>query len=74
MRELPESQDSVIANAEHLDLAWLTEEQVLLAMPLVPLHSSTAQCIPRDDADTKPSLRGETPFARLRELMNKQFS
>jgi len=44
MNELPEAQDSVIANAEQLDLQWLAEEQLLLAVPLVPLHSATEEC------------------------------
>jgi uncharacterized protein len=34
----PEGFEPVIANASRLDLAWLAEEQLLLALPLVPLH------------------------------------
>ena len=73
MDELPDSQDSMIADAGQLDLGWLTEEQLLLAMPLVPLHAEgrcageTTRTIAPVSA--KDDVEKQTPFANLRELM-----
>jgi uncharacterized protein len=72
MSLLSESQDSVIADAEHLDLGWLTEEQLLLAMPLVPLHANEDECRPRAEPTSYADSERQTPFAQLRELMKKQ--
>jgi len=72
MSELPEAQDSVIANAEQLDLKWLTEEQLLLAVPLVPLHADAEECDSAvRDQDSIPVDKRNTPFAQLRELLKK---
>jgi len=72
MSELPEAQDSVIANAEQLDLKWLTEEQLLLAVPLVPLHADAEECESAvRDQDSIPVDKRNTPFAQLRELLKK---
>ncbi|HTE41276.1 MAG TPA: DUF177 domain-containing protein [Steroidobacteraceae bacterium] len=79
--ELAETQDAVVADASRFDLALLVEEQLLLAVPLVPLHTSEA-CAAVSLTDVEPSAekkvaaaeaRVETqhPFANLRELMNK---
>ena len=76
MSQLPDAQDSMIADAAHLDLAWLTEEQLLLAMPLVPLHedghcgASAAQL--SEIGEASAAAETQTPFAQLRELMKKQ--
>jgi uncharacterized protein len=71
MDELPDSQDSLIADAAQLNLAWLAEEQLLLAMPLVPLHAENCgvQIEPSIGPDVEEK---QTPFAQLRELMKKQ--
>jgi uncharacterized protein len=42
--QLPEQQDAIVADAARLDLVWLLEEQLLLAMPLVPTHGSADEC------------------------------
>ena len=36
----PGGYEPVVANPSRLDLGWLAEEQVLLALPLVPMHES----------------------------------
>jgi uncharacterized protein len=36
----PGGYEPVVANPSRLDLGWLAEEQVLLALPLVPAHDS----------------------------------
>ena len=61
-----------IANAEQLDLKWLTEEQLLLAVPLVPLHADAEECESAvRDQDSIPLDKRNTPFAQLRELLKK---
>jgi uncharacterized protein len=72
MNELPDTQDSMIADAAHLDLAWLTEEQLLLAMPLVPLHADGKCGSQFEPQTTDETPDKQTPFAQLRELMKKQ--
>ncbi|HYM36454.1 MAG TPA: YceD family protein [Steroidobacteraceae bacterium] len=73
MRELPDEQDSIVANAEHLDLVWMTEEQLLLAMPLVPLHAKIEECGLQAEQEAPVQIaEKQTPFANLRELMSKQ--
>jgi len=44
MDQVPEAQDVVIADATRLELSWLLEEQLLLAMPLVPTHATADEC------------------------------
>jgi uncharacterized metal-binding protein YceD (DUF177 family) len=41
---LSESQDAIVADPTKLDLASLTEEQLLLAAPLVPVHEAVEDC------------------------------
>ena len=83
MDQLPEQQDSMIANAAQLELGWLLEEQLLLAMPLVPLHAKLAECAQiasnvetnevkqRDTPQSAASLDTQRPFADLRELLSQ---
>jgi uncharacterized protein len=81
--QLPEAQDAVIADAIRLELSWLLEEQLLLALPLVPAHATSGECaqsraVSKSDsaADEEPDApEGEPaetqrPFANLRELLN----
>jgi uncharacterized protein len=84
MDQLPEQQDAVIANVTQLELGWLLEEQLLLAMPLVPLHAKLTECaqgassveandlIERDAPQSAASLDTQRPFADLRELLNQR--
>jgi uncharacterized protein len=75
--------EPVVANVSRLDLRWLAEEQVLLALPLVPMHEN-ADCAenvalsdvdaPDSDelaADADEEVR-QQPFRNLRDLMRKQ--
>jgi uncharacterized protein len=86
MDQLPEQQDAAIADATRLELDWLLEEQLLLAVPLVPLHATTAECAQgaSNNADSSQTAkRGESqspvalsetqrPFADLRDLLNQR--
>jgi uncharacterized protein len=78
----PGGYEPVVANASRFDLRWLAEEQVLLALPLVPKHEDE-RCIehvlsvvdesegeqPADDAEEEGR---QQPFRNLRDLMRKQ--
>jgi uncharacterized metal-binding protein YceD (DUF177 family) len=84
MDQLPEQQEAEIANDTQLELGWLLEEQLLLAMPLVPLHAKLTECaqgassveandlIERDAPQSAASLDTQRPFADLRELLNQR--
>jgi uncharacterized protein len=71
----PGGYEPIVAEAEHLDLRWLTEEQVLLSLPLVALHedeSCADEAVDRTGA--APSEGDEIrqhPFKNLRDLMRK---
>lgn len=81
----PEGFEPVIAVATRLDLAWLAEEQLLLALPLVPLHEE--MCVQLDDlpqagpaaqatpaeagADEDEQVRNQ-PFRDLRQLLGRK--
>lgn len=82
----PGGYEPVVANASRLDLAWLAEEQALLALPLVPMHesedcaaaaaadeiaSTEERADEGEDADDAPG-RTHHPFQNLRDLMRKQ--
>jgi len=77
--EVPGGYEPVIGEAERVSLAELIEEQALLGLPLVPVHEDAAGCAAA--AGAKPPARVEeaeasveekqTPFANLRELLDK---
>jgi uncharacterized protein len=71
----PGGHEPIIADADHLDLRWLTEEQVLLSLPLVALHDDeNCSDVVIDQADAAPSEDDEIrqqPFKNLRNLMRK---
>jgi uncharacterized protein len=80
----PGGYEPVIAKASRLDLRWLAEEQVLLALPLVPMHEN-ADCIEKvvasssaedesesAEADDAEEAVTQQPFRNLRDLMRKQ--
>jgi len=71
---LAPEQDVIVAEVERLDLRWLTEEQLLLASPLVPLHTDAAECGIVEVKEKAASVPAETqrPFAGLREMLKKQ--
>lgn len=83
----PGGYEPVVVKASRLDLAWMAEEQALLALPLVPMHESedcgaavasqeTASTEEReDDAEDAEAATGATthqPFRNLRDLLRKQ--
>ncbi|AMN47274.1 hypothetical protein ACG33_09235 [Steroidobacter denitrificans] len=74
----PGGYEPVISDPARLDLRWLVEEQMLLALPLVPMHEHEdcvsaggmplVAVLPQDEAP------GETqmPFHNLRDLLRRQ--
>ena len=77
--------EPVVAKASRLELSWLAEEQVLLALPLVPMHENedcaaavaSIEAAPAPEAadeDESEPKAGKThqPFQNLRDLLRKQ--
>ncbi|NJD30977.1 MAG: hypothetical protein FIB04_03745 [Gammaproteobacteria bacterium] len=74
--EAPGGFDPVVGDAEHLSVTELIEEQILLGMPLVPMHEDAAECgeSAADEhivAAGAPAEEKQRPFANLRELLDK---
>ena len=81
--EIPGGYEPFVGTPEHLSLTALVEEQVLLALPLVPAHpAGDAQCrtsaaeversaptSARGPAAQAAAVEKQTPFANLRELL-----
>jgi uncharacterized protein len=73
--------EPLVAKASRLDLRWLAEEQVLLALPLVPKHEN-ADCVENvvakaeaagdEVAEEEEEVVKQQPFRNLRDLMRKQ--
>jgi uncharacterized protein len=85
--EVPGGYEPFVGMPEQLSLSALVEEQVLLALPLVPAHEAgTAECL-SSEAEVVPLApaavietvaaeaaveKKQTPFANLRELLEKK--
>jgi uncharacterized protein len=68
--------EPVLGDPERLSVTDLIEEQLLLGLPLVPMHEDEADCgdaAAADGADEQDSTAEEKqrPFANLRELLDK---
>jgi len=66
-----ESEDDVLALARSLDLRELVEDELLLALPLVPRHERCPQPLPMAAAAIEPAAAAEPaahPFAVLKHL------
>jgi uncharacterized protein len=64
-----ESDDDVLALTPALDLADLIEDELLLAMPLVPRHARCPEPLPRAFIEDDPSIDpADNPFAALAAL------
>lgn len=84
--DVPDGYEPFVGMPEQLSLSALIEEQVLLALPLVPAHevgsgeclSSEAEVVPLAPASLVEPVaqvaaveKKQTPFANLRELLEK---
>jgi uncharacterized protein len=64
-----ESEDDVLALTATLDLPALIEDELLLALPLVPRHEVCGQPLPRAFVDDDPAVASaDKPFAPLAAL------
>jgi uncharacterized protein len=66
----------VIADPTRLDLRWLSEEQALLAMPLVPMHEPEVcpqgHLLAADEMEEAEPNTAQSPFANLRDMLKKR--
>lgn len=84
---VPDGFEPFVARSEQLSLSAMAEEQVLLALPLVPMHEAGAeQCLStgaavvslasaaavEPAAESAAEERKQMPFANLRELLDKK--
>ena len=72
--DVPGGYEPVLGDAERLSLGELVEEQMLLGMPLVPMHEEAGQC--GATVDVKATGEAATdekqrPFSNLRELLDQ---
>jgi uncharacterized protein len=75
--EVPGGYEPMICDPERLPVPDLVEEQVLLALPLVPMHEDPQQCGKSaggkvDRQVERPAEDRQRPFANLRDLLDKQ--
>ena len=81
--QVPEEYEGVVAPHGRAKLAELVEDELLLALPLVPMHASPEECEAAGaeapaalaaDADDDPAsekTESQRPFASLRELLDR---
>jgi uncharacterized protein len=73
----PGGYEPIVTNAARLDVRWLIEEQVLLAIPLVPMHA-TGACAKRVDGtaqvarDEQVAEGRQKPFENLRNMLRER--
>ena len=74
---VPDDYDAVTAPGGRIELAEFVEDELLLALPLVPMHATPAECVHRlaaaDAEGDAPAAAGpmRRPFAELRELWKR---
>ena len=73
---VPEHLEPVLAAGGRVTVGELVEEELLLALPIVPLHDEEAGgCAVRDDATAagadEPEQTTQRPFAQLSELLKR---
>jgi uncharacterized protein len=72
MRRLSERYEPLLISEEPASLAEIITDEVLLALPIVPLHSGLSTCrLPAMDGQTSDGERRENPFAVLAQLKQK---
>jgi uncharacterized protein len=74
--EVPGGYEPLPGDAERLSLTEVIEEQVLLGLPLVPMHANAAQCGAAGAAlaaaqDEPAADETQRPFANLRQLLDE---
>jgi uncharacterized protein len=74
---VPEELEPVLAPEGRISVGELVEEELLLTLPIVPLHAEGAVCqvapeAPAVSADDVPPETTQKPFAQLAELLKRQ--
>jgi uncharacterized protein len=71
--ELPEGSETVGGDPHRLDFAALVEDELLLALPIIPQHDAGDVCtLPAgggDDIDASDTAQMRRPFAGLKDLL-----
>lgn len=72
---VPEHLEPVLAAGGRISVAELVEEELLLALPIVPLHGEASECAVQADAPAisaaGPEQTTQKPFAQLDKLLKR---
>ena len=72
-RRVPEDLEPMLAPGSRISIRDIVEEELMLTLPIVPLHERAADCTASSAA---PSVEGsdqtQRPFERLQELLKRQ--
>lgn len=72
-QELPEGSETVGGDPHRLDFAALVEDELLLALPIIPQHDAGEACaLPAgdgDEIDASDTAEMRRPFAGLKDLL-----
>ena len=74
---VPQELETVHAPEDRIRVADLVEEELLLTLPLVPLHESADECkvvqdeVPAPEKEAAPVPETQRPFERLGELLKR---
>lgn len=66
-RDVPDGFDTLVVGDKPMMLADIVEDELILGLPLVAMHSRDACAATSEDADEQPG-KGENPFAVLAAL------
>ena len=72
---VPEDLEPMLAPEGRISVGQLVEEELLLALPIVPLHDDSAACgvaSSPPSADEQEPLTTQKPFERLNELLKRK--
>jgi len=79
---VPDEYDAVTAPGGRIDLTEFVEDELLLALPLVPMHATPAECALQLAAEAEAEADSELPaasaqptqrpFAELRSLLKRE--
>jgi uncharacterized protein len=72
---VPQHLEPVLAAGGRITAGELVEEELLLALPIVPLHAEASNCVVAQDAPAvkveAPQQTTQKPFAQLDELLKR---
>ena len=75
---VPDEYDAVTAPGGRIQLSEFVEDELLLALPLVPMHATPAECAvllaaaeSEGEAEAPATVPRQRPFAELRDLLKR---